>query len=231
MQALRDEPHFERLANRHKFVTLNVIAEPVMSSSLAESVADRSSVPPALAEIQVGTPCVRCGTSISRQYFVANGHVVCANCRERLQGSIAGALRLGGLAAIVSAGAYHAIYALWHLNFVLIAVIAGVAIGLAVRRGAQGNRALRYRFLALGLTYLCVASTYLPALLELPDVHSPLAAVLRALYLPFLMLVGLKNPVTLLLLGFGLHEAWKLSAPNVLNVDGPFHASDGAASS
>jgi len=28
----------------------------------------------------------------------------------------------------------------------------------------------------------------------------------------------------LILLGFGLHEAWKLSAPYVINVDGPFEA-------
>lgn len=202
-----------------------------MSSPAAEPVADRSSVPPALAEIEAGTPCGRCGASIRGKYFVANGHVVCSKCRERLQGTIAGALRLGAGAAVLSAAVYYAIWALWQLNFVLIAVIAGIAIGLAVRRGAQGNRATRFRFLALGLTYLCVVSTYLPPLLELPDVHSPLMAALRASYLPFLMLVRLKNPVTLLLLGFGLHEAWKLSAPNVLNVDGPFYASGDLMSS
>jgi hypothetical protein len=141
-----------------------------------------------------------------------------------LDGSTARAVRLGAGAAILTAAVYYAVYALWHMNFVLIAVIAGVFIGLAVRRGAQGNRARRFRFIALGLTYLCVVSTYLPALLEMADVRNLTVAVIRAVYLPLLMLISMKNPVTLILLGFGLHEAWKLSAPPVVNVDGPFSA-------
>jgi hypothetical protein len=190
-----------------------------------------SPVPPALTEVAAGTPCGRCHTSIRGQYFVANGHAVCANCRESLDGSAARAVRLGVGAALLAAALYYFVFAVWHMNFVLIAVIAGVLIGLAVRRGAQGNRAPRYRFIALGLTYLCVVSTYLPALLAMPGVSSPAMAAVRALYLPFLMLISMKNPVTLILLGFGLHEAWKLSAPPVVNVDGPFAAVDVPASS
>lgn len=139
-------------------------------------------------------------------------------------------MRFGLTAALLAAAGYYVVYAVWHLNFVLIAVIAGVLIGLAVRRGAQGNRAQRYRFIAVALTYLCVVSTYVPALLAMPDMSTTLSAGLRALYLPFLMLISMKNPVTLILLGFGLHEAWKLSAPHVLNVDGPFHAQETATS-
>jgi len=187
-----------------------------------------SPVPPALTEIAAGTPCGRCGSRIEGQYFVANGHVVCSKCRETLEGSTASAVRLGVGAAVIAAAAYYLVYAVWRTNFVLIAVIAGVLIGLAVRRGAQGNRAQRYRFIAVVLTYVCVVSTYLPALLEMPGVSNAFTAGLRALYLPFLMLISMKNPVTLILLGFGLHEAWKLSAPNVLNVDGPFHAHETA---
>lgn len=190
----------------------------------AETGSGPSPVPRALTEVAAGTPCGRCRASIRDQYFVANGHAVCANCRESLQGSTARAVQLGIGAALLSAAIYYFVYAVWHMNFVLIAVIAGVMIGLAVRRGAQGNRAQRYRFIALALTYLCVVSTYLPALLEMPGVSTPVIAALRALYLPFLMLISMKNPVTLILLGFGLHEAWKLSAPHVLNVDGPFEA-------
>jgi uncharacterized paraquat-inducible protein A len=199
------------------------MAERVMSLP-AEMESGRSSVPPQLAEIAAGTPCGRCGTSIQGQYFVANGHVVCERCRTTLQGSTGAAVRLGVAAAVLAAGTYYLVYSVWHLNFVLIAVIAGVLIGLAVRRGAQGNRAQRYRFIALALTYVCVVSTYVPALLEMSDVSNTWMAALRSLYLPFLMLISMKNPVTLILLGFGLHESWKLSAPHVLNVDGPFHA-------
>jgi len=196
------------------------MAEEVMALPAEE--AERSSVPPALAAIAAGTPCGRCGVELRSHYFVANGHVVCESCRERLRGSGSAALGLGLGAAVLCAVLYYVVYLIWHSNFVLIAVLAGVVIGLAVRRGAQGSRLQRFRFMALGLTYLCVVSTYAPALMEMPGVDGPLHAAVRSLYLPFLMLISMKNPVTLILLGFGLHEAWKLSAPHVVNVDGPF---------
>ena len=186
--------------------------------------AGRSSVPPQLASIAAGTPCSSCRTEIKSHYFVANGHVVCDECRARLQGSTSAALGLGIAAGLASVALYYVAYLVWRANFVLVAVIAGVLIGLAVRRGAKGSRLQRYRWLSIGLTYLCVVSTYAPALMEMPGVHGPLPAIGRALYLPFLMLISMKNPVTLIMLGFGLHEAWKLSAPHVVNVDGPFKA-------
>lgn len=184
----------------------------------------RSSLPPALAAavIPVGTPCERCGAAIPESYFVANGHVICPACRKRLQGSMPLALGYGLIAAIGCSGSYYLVRAIWGSNFVLVAVLAGVAIGLGVRRGAQSSRATRYRVLSLGLTYACIVSTYAAALLEMPGVDDAFSAGVRALYLPVLMLIGMKNPVTLILLGFGLHEAWKLSAPALVNVDGPF---------
>jgi hypothetical protein len=205
------------------------MAEEVMALP-ADDEAGRSSVPPALAAMAAGTPCGRCGVELQSHYFVANGHVVCESCRDRLRGSGSAALALGVAAAVVSAALYYAVYLVWHSSFVLIAVLAGVVIGLAVRRGAQGSRLQRFRFMALGLTYLCVVSTYAPALMEMPGVDGPLHAALRSLYLPFLMLISMKNPVTLILLGFGMHEAWKLSAPHVVNVDGPFRVVKPASS-
>lgn len=199
------------------------MAEQVMALE-AEARSGPSPVPPALAEIAAGTPCGRCGCRIQNQYFVANGHVVCTECRESLEGSTWRAVGLGLGAGALTVGVYYAVYFLWQMNFVLIAVLAGVAIGLAVRRGAQGNRAQRFRFIALGLTYLCVVSTYVPALLAMPGVDNVAQAAWRTLYLPVLMLISMKNPVTLILLAFGMHEAWKLSAPHVIAVDGPFAA-------
>lgn len=186
--------------------------------------ASRSSLPPALAAavIPVGAPCERCGAAIPESYFVANGVVICPVCRKRLQGSMLRAFGFGLLAALACSGLYYLVRVIWGSNFALIAVLAGVTVGLGVRRGAQSNRATRYRVLSLGLTYACVVSTYAAALLEMPGVDDLLSAGLRALYLPVLMLIGMKNPVTLILLGFGLHEAWKLSAPALVNVDGPF---------
>jgi hypothetical protein len=198
------------------------MAEDVLT--LPNEAGSRSSLPPALAAavIPVGAPCERCHSAIAESYYVANGRVICLACRERLHGSTSLALGLGVGAALLSAAVYYVVELVWDVNFVLVAVLAGALVGLAVRRGAKSSRAPRYRWLALVLTYLCVVSTYAPSLLDMPNVDGPLSAALRSLYLPLLMLVSMRNPVTLILLVFGLHEAWKLSAPPVVNVDGPF---------
>jgi hypothetical protein len=198
------------------------MAEEVLS--LPNEAEARSSLPPALAAavIPQGAPCENCRAGLREAYYVANGRVICTECRERLQGSGWVAFGLGAAAALACAAVYYSVHAAFRVNFVLVAVLAGAAVGLSVRRGARSSRLRRYRFMALGLTYLSVVSTYAPALLEMPDVDNVFQAGLRALYLPVLMLIAMKNPVTLILLVFGLHEAWKLSAPPIVHVDGPF---------
>jgi hypothetical protein len=211
------------LPNGPVSVTHLIMADDAMS--LATEGEPRASLPPpaALADIPAGTPCWNCHRAIDAEYFVANGHVLCGACCARLQGgSTAAALAFGVAAAVATAGLHYLISVMFHANFVLSGVLAGVLVGLGVRRGAQGNRAQGYRWLALSLTYLTVVSTYVAPLFAMPDVSTMLGAALHALYLPGLMLLTMKNPVSLIMLGIGLHEAWKLSAPHVLNVDGPF---------
>ena len=119
---------------------------------------------------------------------------------------------------------YHAIYYLFDFRFVLVAVLAGVLIGSGVRKGARAGRLLRYRWLAMVLTYVGTVATYAHAIVEMPGSLSPLSVVGGAFYLPVRMLFEGKNLVTLVMLGFGLHEAWKFSAPPPLNQEGPFIA-------
>jgi hypothetical protein len=189
-----------------------------------------SSAPPALAAaeapapepVPVGTPCSACERPLADQFFVRNGDVICAACLDSEAGSFREALALGLGAAVLDIALYYAIVFLFHWRFLFIAVIAGVLIGTAVRRGARASTLLRYRWLAVVLTYVTVAATYAHALAEMSEVSGPVDAVLRSLYLPLVMLVWRKNLVTLILLGFGVHEAWKFSAPPYVLVEGPF---------
>jgi hypothetical protein len=70
---------------------------------------------------------------------------------------------LGLLAAIVGAGAWYGIRALTGYEFGLVAVVVGVLVGFAVRKGSAGRGGLLYQFVALLLTYACVVATYVPA--------------------------------------------------------------------
>lgn len=172
--------------------------------------------------VAAGSPCEECRAPIGERYYLVNGHGVCAACEQRLQGSFRNALALGLLAAIGCIALYYAVFALLQMRFVFVAVVAGVAIGAAVRKAAHAGTLLRYRWLAVVLTYLATAATYAHSVLEMPDVGDPVQAFLRALYLPVLMVMHQKNLVTLVLLGFGLHEAWKFSAPPRARIEGPF---------
>jgi hypothetical protein len=181
-----------------------------------------ASVPPPVV-VRAGDPCEDCNAPITDTFYIRNGDAICVPCHGKLEGSFGNALGLGLGASVLSIAIFYAIYALAnHLRFVFIAVIAGVMIGSAVRRGARASNQVRYRWLAVVLTYVTVVATYAQALSEMPGVTNTMEAVLRSFYLPFLMLIGHKNLVTLILLGFGLHEAWKFSAPPYLHVEGPF---------
>ncbi len=165
------------------------------------------------------------------QFFVRNGEAICPSCLTAQEGSFREALAYGLGAALLSIALYYGIFFAWHIKFVFVAVIAGVLIGGAVRRGARVSNRLGYRWLAVVLTYVAVAATYAHALAELSEVTGAFDAALRSLYLPLVMLWWRKNLVTLILLGFGVHEAWKFSAPPYVHVEGPFLVTPPAASS
>lgn len=171
--------------------------------------------------------CHACDGDLVSAYFRVNGHAVCRRCERRMAGSGVHAVLGGLLAAGLSGGIYYAILSLFEIRFTLVAVLAGVMVGTGVRRGRGYRVPVPYRLLALALTYLAVVSTYAHSVLDLPEVSSPWAAWIGSLVLPLRMAIEGKNIVSLILLIFGLHEAWQFSAPPVANVEGPFETSAG----
>src|SRR5260370_3768680 len=100
-----------------------------------------------------GTACAVCKHPITTSYFEINGKVTCERCRGRIlsvwnRGSAAHrgakAFGLGALAAALGAAVYFGIAALTGYEFGLIAVLVGLAVGIAVRKGSGGRGGWRH---------------------------------------------------------------------------------------
>lgn len=108
--------------------------------------------------------CTVCKRPLEGTYYAINGRAVCPTCHAQVaqhaaSGSFVTALLLGLGAAALGAGIYFGIEALTGYEFGLVAVIVGLMVGTAVRKGSRGQGGWRYQALAIGLTYLSVVVT------------------------------------------------------------------------
>jgi len=112
--------------------------------------------------------CAACNQAIATSYYEVNGNVTCQRCRNQIMagwnrgspgGRFARALGLGLGAAVVGAGIYFGIAALTGYEFGLVAIVVGVLVGGAVRKGSNGRGGRRYQLLAMFLTYTAVVVT------------------------------------------------------------------------
>jgi len=115
-----------------------------------------------------GTACSLCQQPIAGSYYEINGKVACLGCRDQIMAAwnrgsparrFAKALGLGAAAAALGAGVYFGVEALTGYEFGLIAVVVGLLVGAAVRRGSSGRGGWRYQVLAMFLTYSAVVAT------------------------------------------------------------------------
>jgi hypothetical protein len=132
---------------------------------------------------EAGAPvlaCAACKRPIGGDYYTAGPQPVCPGCRGALLASLEGgsgfarfakAVILGSLAAGAGAGIYYAISALTGYEFGLVAIIVGLMVGAAVRKGAEGRGGWRYQLLAMALTYVAIVSTYIPFIVEAARKH------------------------------------------------------------
>src|SRR4051812_25986136 len=95
-----------------------------------------------------GVTCAACKTAITDRFFRINGQTVCARCHAAFVASrdagsagkrflTASGLGLG--AALVGAAIYYGVRAATGYELGLIAVVVGVLVGMAVKRGAQNR--------------------------------------------------------------------------------------------
>lgn len=145
-----------------------------------------------------------------------------------------------------------------HMGFVIgvVSILVGWLVGKGVQRATGGRGGRRYQILALALTYGCITISYMPSLIQEimktpekaeqptpqpePAVSASQAAGGLALglvalagicaVLPFAMLFDspFNGAINLLIILFGLQQAWKLTARSDAVVEGPFPVQNGA---
>jgi hypothetical protein len=180
--------------------------------------------------------CAICANPFVARYWVANGKPVCADCHQRIVGHFnvgtpggrfMAALGLGTAAAALGAGLYYAVRAITGYDVGLVGIVVGLIVGAAVKRGARGRGGAGYQALAMGLTYLSIAAAYFPTVLsELNPASHPIAgslitalAVIISLGAPIMLIF--RAPISGLIAGFALYEAWKVNKRPKLDITGP----------
>jgi hypothetical protein len=185
--------------------------------------------------------CARCAEQL-RQFNVGPGTRGSRFLRAALMGA--------GVAA-VGAAAYYAINKATGMEIALITIAIGHFVGKFVRKGSGNRGGWRYQILAAVLTYLSVVAIYVPDIAagvhkqvderraEAAEVadragtrpeKSPLPKPVQIVIFYAIVLViaavapvlaGFKNVLGILIIGFGVWEAWRLNKRFVLEVTGP----------
>jgi hypothetical protein len=208
-----------------------------------------------------GPACSVCKHPVVAEYHQLNGRVFCTTCRagveqsiERLQqsGSLARAALFGLGAAILGSLIYYGVSAATGYEFGLIAVVVGLLVGKAVRKGSGSLGGRRYQALAMVLTYFSIASTYVPPLTKAfyaeaakhntaeagtpaqPATDTavpprkirlgvvPFYSFMFVLALAAPVLGGFRNILGVIIIGIGLWEAWKFNRRVEVKFTGPF---------
>jgi hypothetical protein len=181
------------------------------------------------------TKCAACGGALGARYWLANEHIVCESCSGKVQhlgadGSplarIGMATALGLAAGAAGAAIWYAIELMTDARWDIVAIVVGFLVGAAVRRGSGGRGGLAYQALAILITYVAIALTYVPHVLAGLDVTGPLEPLQYVLVFgiaaaaPFLGLP--KSIIGVLIIGFALFEAWRQNKRATLVIKGPF---------
>ncbi len=184
-------------------------------------------------------PCTICGARILGSYSLANESPVCPNCAGNLgkaqtaPGSVLllrGALYAFGAAAVCAVG-YAAILIITGYELALISIAVGWLIGKAARQGTAGLGGRPVQIVAVVATYVSISGSLfvqvMYALLrEGREASSWTGYPLLLLYSfgkPFLeMKEGFGGILGLLILFFGLQQAWRQTGNANVTLRGPY---------
>jgi hypothetical protein len=208
-----------------------------------------------------GPACCTCKHPAEGQYHQMNGRVFCTACRAKVEqaiermrqsGSLPRAALFGLGAAILGSLVYYGVSAATGYEFGLIAVVVGLMVGKAVRKGSGSLGGKRYQALAMLLTYFSISSTYVPpltkafyaaaakhekvegaAVTQAPAATDaprqkvrlgvvPFYAFMFVLALAAPVLGGFQNILGTIIMGIGLWEAWKFNRRVNVKFTGPF---------
>ncbi|GMT97625.1 hypothetical protein KH5H1_17440 [Corallococcus caeni] len=205
-------------------------------------------------EAPSATKCSFCQRAIRSVYFEANQRLLCPECREQVESAMTGGSKskrfvmasVFGFGAAIAGALVYWVVGLTGYNIGLIAILVGWMVGTAVFKGSESRGGWVYQALAVGLTYFAVAGSLAPDVykeIEAPPPAEAEAAVDAAeppspgrnlvvagvVTVAAPVLVGINSPISGLIYGFALFEAWRRTKRTVLNIAGPFKLQEAPA--
>jgi hypothetical protein len=177
--------------------------------------------------------CAACHAEIPEEYYQLNGVPVCAACagvwragqREPAKSDMMRGTLFGLGAALAGAVGMALIAKVTGLQFSLAAIGVGWLVGMAMRKGANGFGSRKCQLVAVALAYLGITLSYLPAIVKGLETGrvSKVILVVVALAAPVLELAGGINGILgLVILFFGLSQAWRMTGRDKRVLSGPF---------
>ncbi len=181
------------------------------------------------------TTCTGCHQPIAGDYYDVNGKPFCAACTSAIRqahgdsagaGAFPRALGAGVGAGVVGSALYYIVEKISGYQLAIIAIAVGFLVGRAVRWGTGGRGGRVYQILAVALTYVAIAFSWLPFVLESNEGSFGLLDLIPlAIFMISLPIrIGMASPFSLVVIGIGLWEAWKFTAPVPIAISGPFTA-------
>jgi hypothetical protein len=187
--------------------------------------------------------CGGCGQPIRDAYYEIQGKVYCGRCRDQVVNRFGGRsgpahYARGGLfglaAALAGASLFLVVLQLVGYPISLLYVVIGYMVGMAVRKGAGYRGGLPYQVLAILLTYAGVVACFVLLMVSsmmkkgLPIGPNLWPVLKLACIAP--VVVGTKSITGLIIIGFALLQAWRLTKKLQLPISGPFQVSGGGPS-
>jgi hypothetical protein len=184
--------------------------------------------------------CSSCSRDVVQSYYTVGDRILCSSCREQFTGVTGSALgrffRATGAAlgvALAGSVVWWGVRAMTGYEIGLIAIAIGYGVARAIVWGTHGQTNVMYRVLAMLITYTGIALNYVPDLATgMAQGHAVgpiqvIVSIVLSFAAPFMM--GAENILGLLIIAFGLWEAWKLTRPRAAAaVEGPFSVSPAA---
>lgn len=197
------------------------------------------------AEFSADTPahvvCSVCDQGVIQSYYELGGKIVCSSCREKRDRALDGwgggrflrSLGAGLAVGLAGAAVWYAIRIWANYELGIISIAIGYGVGRAVNWGSYGKGGWLYQLLAVFVTYSSIVLNYVPDIVQgMTEGAGPATALhyiigfVIAYAAPFFM--GFENFIGILIIAFGLWEAWKLNKRVDAAMTGPYTVTPGA---
>jgi hypothetical protein len=200
--------------------------------------------------------CSFCQNAIQSVYYDLNARLLCPACREGVGAAMTGGSKskraltasMYGFGAAIAGAVLYWVVSLTGYNIGLIAIAVGWMVGTAVFKGSESRGGRGYQVLAVVLTYLSVAASLAPEVYKAvsapsseaaeaadaepldPQVQTIAAVLGTVVMTPAApVFVALDSPMSGLIYGFALFEAWRRTKRTELNIAGPFKLQEAPA--